>query len=418
MPYIKTLSLMQLTSLSKLSKPEYNKIMNRSKAKLKKVAPDVEKIVEDVRKKGDPSLQKYTKKFDGVEIKEFRVSTEEITEAKKSVREDVLKALGNAKKNIEDFHKRQTKEGWSYRKGRARLGQIIRPIESVGCYIPGGKAPYPSSVLMACVPAKVAGVKRIAVITPPQKDGSVNSAVLAACDIAGVGEVYKVGGGHGIAALAFGTKSIDRVDKIVGPGNVYVTAAKRLVSSEVAIDMPAGPSEVLIIADDSANPGFIALDLEAQKEHDRDASCVLVTTSKDLANAVKKKTQKIDGTIILADSLGDAINFSNEYAPEHLQIITEKAGKVVKDIKNAGSIFLGNYTPVACGDYASGTNHILPTGGFARAYSGIGVTDFIKVISVQEFNEVSLKNLSRTIITLAEVEGFKAHANSVKKRIK
>jgi histidinol dehydrogenase len=418
MPYIKKLSLMQLANLSELKESEYNKIINRSRAKIKRVTPAVEKIVEDVRKKGDAALRKYNKKFDGADISEFRVTEEEIAEAKKGVRDDVLKALENAKRNIEDFHKRQVNGGWSYRKGTARLGQIVRPIESVGCYIPGGKAAYPSTVLMACVPAKVAGVKRIVMATPPQKDGSVNSIVLAACDIAGVDEIYKVGGAQGIAALAFGTKSIQKVDKIIGPGNVYVTAAKRLVSHDVAIDMPAGPSEVLIIADDSANAEFIALDLAAQKEHDNDTSAVLVTTSKELAKAVRNKTRKISGTILIANSIEEAVDFSNEYAPEHLQIITEKSGKLVKGIKNAGSVFLGNYTPVACGDYASGTNHILPTAGFAKSYSGIGAADFVKVISVQEFNETALRNISRTIITLAEVEGLKEHAKSVKRRLK
>jgi histidinol dehydrogenase len=418
MPYIKTLSLMLLKNLNELSKSEHDKLISRQRAKIKRVTPQVEKIVEDVRKSGDAALRRYTKKFDGADISDFRVTEEEIAGAKKSVTGDVLKALDNAKKNIEDFHKRQAKEGWSYRKGRARLGQIVRPIESVGCYIPGGKAAYPSTVLMAAVPAKVAGVRRIAVVTPPQKDGSANSAVLAACDIAGVDEIYRVGGAHAIAALAFGTKSIPLVDKIVGPGNIYVTAAKKIVQGEAAIDMLAGPSEVLIIADDSANAEFVALDLAAQAEHDKDANCVLVTTSKDLADKVRNKTQKVNGTIILSDSLEDAVNFSNEYAPEHLQIITEKHGQMVKRVKNAGAVFLGNYTPVACGDYASGTNHILPTGGFARSYSGIGIADFIKVISVQEFDEAALKNISRTIITLAEVEGLKAHAKSVKKRIK
>ena len=409
---------MRLFNLSELSKSEYNKLINRSHAKIKKVTPGVLKIVEDVRKNGDGALSRYTKKFDGVDMSQFRVTEAEITGAKKSVRADVLKALANAKKNIDAFHEKQKKSGWSYMKGTAKLGQIVRPIDSVGCYIPGGKASYPSTVLMAAVPAKVAGVERIVVVTPPQKDGTVNSAVLAACDIAGVDEIYKIGGAHAIAALAFGTKSVAKVDKIIGPGNVYVTAAKSLVSGEVAIDMPAGPSEVLIIADDSANPEFVALDLAAQKEHDADASCVLVTTSKDLANKVLRKTQKIDGAIIMTDSIEDAVNFSNEYAPEHLQIMTKQSGEVIKGIKNAGSVFLGNYTPVACGDYASGTNHILPTGGFARAYSGLGVSDFVKVISVQEFDKTALKSISRTIITLAEVEGLKEHAKSIKRRLK
>ncbi len=418
MSYIKTLWLMLLSNLHELPKSEYNKIINRSKAKIKKVSPGVQKIVEDVRKRGDPALREYTKKFDRADISDFRVSKEEFKEAKQGAGADVVKALENTKKNIEDFQKRQLKGGWSYRKGGAKLGQIVRPIESVGCYVPGGKASYPSTVLMAAVPATVAGVKRIAVTTPPQKDGRVNSAVLAACDIAGVDEVYRVGGAQAIAALAFGTDSIPRVHKIVGPGNVYVTAAKRLVSDEVATDLPAGPSEVLIIADESANPGFVALDLAAQAEHDPDACAVLATTSKKLATAVKKETKNINGAILVTDSIEDAINFSNEYAPEHLQIMTKNPGKVLKKIKNAGSVFLGNYTPVACGDYASGTNHILPTGGFARAYSGLGVFDFVKFISVQEFDKTALRKLSRTIIVLAEAEGLEAHARSVKKRIK
>ncbi len=416
MSYIKTLWLMLLSNLHELPKSEYNKIINRSKTKIKKVSPGVQNIIEDVRKRGDPALREYTKKFDRADISDFRVSKEEFKEAKQSAGADVVKALENAKKNIEDFQKRQLKGGWSYRKGGAKLGQIVRPLESVGCYVPGGKASYPSTVLMAAVPATVAGVKRIAVATPPQKDGKVNSAVLAACDIAGVDEVYRAGGAQAIAALAFGTDSIPRVHKIVGPGNVYVTAAKRLVSDEVATDLPAGPSEVLIIADESANPGFVALDLAAQAEHDPDACAVLATTSKKLATTVKNKD--INGAILVTDSIEDAINFSNEYAPEHLQIMTKNPGKVLKKIKNAGSVFLGNYTPVACGDYASGTNHILPTGGFARAYSGLGVFDFVKFISVQEFDKTALRKLSRTIIVLAEAEGLEAHAKSVKKRIK
>lgn len=409
---------MQLSNLNELSKSEYNKIIKRSGAKIEKVLPGVEKIVEDVRKRGDPALREYTKRFDRAEISDFRVSEEEFKEARQSVGGEVAGALKRAKKNIEDFHKRQLKDSWSYRKGRSKLGQIVRPIDSVGCYVPGGKASYPSTVLMAAVPASVAGVERIAVTTPPQRDGKVNGAVLMACDIVGVEEVYKVGGAQAIAALAFGTKSIPKVDKVIGPGNVYVTAAKRLVSNEVAIDLPAGPSEVLIIADTSANPEFVAIDMEAQAEHDPDACAVLVTTSKKLAETVKNKIENVNGKILVANSIEDAVNFSNEYAPEHLQVITKNPVKVLKKIKNAGSIFIGNYTPVACGDYASGTNHILPTGGFARAYSGLGVFDFVKFISVQEFNKTTLEKLSRTIIVLAEAEGLKAHAESVKRRIK
>lgn len=415
--YIKTLWLMLLSNLSELSKSEYDKIVNRSRVDIKRVTPDTEKIVEDVRRRGDLALLEYTEKFDGVVISDLKVSEDEFKEAREGVGKDVIEALKTAKKNIEDFHRKQMRGGWSYNKSGVRLGQIVRPIESVGCYIPGGKASYPSTVLMAAVPATTAGVERIVVTTPPQKDGKINSAVLAACDIAGVDEVYRVGGAQAIAALAFGTDTIPKVNKIIGPGNIYVTAAKRLVSDEVAIDLPAGPSEVLIIADGSASPAFVALDLAAQAEHDQDASAVLVTTSEGLATAVKDETEDLNGAILLTNSIADAVNFSNEYAPEHLQIITENPEKVLKNIKNAGSIFLGNYTPVACGDYASGTNHILPTGGFAGAYSGLGVSDFVKFISVQEFNKSALRGLSKTIMVLAEVEGLNAHAKSVKRRI-
>lgn len=407
---------MLLSDLNNL-KNNQDKLINRSGPKIKKVSADVERILKDVRSKGDGALIKYTKKFDHADISELIVSRKEIKKARESVDGEVIDAIKKAKKNIENFHKRQIKGPWSYEDGGARLGQIVRPIESVGCYIPGGKASYPSTVLMAVVPAKIAQVSRIAVASPPKKDGEVNSTVLAACDICGVSEVYRIGGAQAIAAFAFGTESVPKVDKIIGPGNVYVTAAKRLVSDEVAIDLHAGPSEVLIIADDSANPEFVALDMAAQAEHDPDACAVLVTTSRELAKDVKKLTDDINGAILVADSLEDAVRFSNEYAPEHLEIMTKNYRKLILKIKNAGSIFLGNYTPVACGDYASGTNHILPTGGFARACSGVGVSDFVKFISVQEFDRAALKKLSRTITVLAEAEGLKAHAKSVKRRI-
>ncbi len=407
---------MLLSDLNKL-KDNRDKLINRSGPKIKKVSAGVKRILKDVRSKGDGALIEYTKKFDHADISELIVSRKDIKKARDSVEGEVIDAIKKAKKNIENFHKRQIKGPWSYENGGARLGQIVRPIESVGCYIPGGKASYPSTVLMAVVPAKIAQVSRIAVASPPKKDGEVNSTVLAACNISGVSEVYRIGGAHAIAAFAFGTESVPKVDKIIGPGNVYVTAAKRLVSDEVAIDLPAGPSEILIIADDSANPEFVALDMAAQTEHDPDACAVLVTTSRELAKEVKKLTDDINGAILVADSLSDAVRFSNEYAPEHLAIMTKNYRKLISKIKNAGSVFLGNYTPVACGDYASGTNHILPTGGFARAYSGVGVSDFVKFISVQEFDRAALKKLSRTITVLAEAEGLKAHAKSVKRRI-
>ncbi len=409
---------MLLSNLKELPSSDYDKIVNRRRPDMEDVARNVGKIVEDVMTRGDLALREYTQKFDGAEIKDFRVPEDEFKEARNAAKTGVLDALKVAKEHIEEFQRKQLKCEWSYEREGAEIGQVVRPIQSVGCYVPGGKAAYPSTVLMTVIPAIVAGVERIAVMSPPQSDGKVNGTILAACDVIGVTEVYCVGGAQAIAAFAFGTESIPKVDKIVGPGNVYVTAAKKAVSDTVAIDLPAGPSEVLIIADDSANPKFVAIDMLAQAEHDTDACAVLVTTSRDLADAVGKETGDINGAILIADSMANAIDFSNAYAPEHLEIATKEPEKVLEKIKSAGSIFLGNYTPVACGDYASGTNHVLPTGGFARAYSGLSIFDFLKLISVQKFDKEALKKLSNTIITLAEAEGLKAHAESIRRRLK
>jgi histidinol dehydrogenase len=415
--------------LSDLSGEELLRIMKRSRADLKKVIPQVEEIVRDVRERGNAALREYTKKFDGVELEDFRISAEEFKEARSNAETKVVKALKKAKENLEEFHSQQLKKDWFYKKNGARLGQIFRPIEKVGCYIPGGRAAYPSTVLMTVVPARVAGVEKVICTTPPGRDGKANQTVLVACDIAGVDEVYKVGGPQGIAAMAYGTESIPKVDKIIGPGNIYVLAAKKLVSDDVAIEFPAGPSEVLIIADSSADPTFVALDMIAQAEHDPQASSILVTPSTTLAEKVRdiiekeaKKPEaaeslKNNGAILITETLEDAVRFSNEYGPEHLQILTQN-NEILAKVVNAGSIFIGNYTPVACGDYASGTNHVLPTGGFARVYSGLNVYDFLKIISVQEFSEKGLKKLAETIITLAEAEGLHAHAESVRRRVK
>lgn len=415
--------------LSDLSGEELLRIMKRSRADLKKVIPQVEEIVRDVRERGDAALREYTKKFDGVELEDFRVSAEEFKEARSNAETKVVKALKKAKENLEEFHSRQLKKDWFYKKNGARLGQIFRPIEKVGCYIPGGRAAYPSTVLMTVIPARVAGVEKVICTTPPRRDGKANQTVLVACDIAGVDEVYKVGGPQGIAAMAYGTESIPKVDKIIGPGNIYVLAAKKLVSDDVAIEFPAGPSEVLIIADSSADPTFVALDMIAQAEHDPQASSILITPSTTLAEKVRDIIEKEakrpeaaeslenNGAILITETLEDAVRFSNEYSPEHLQILTQN-NEILAKVVNAGSIFIGNYTPVACGDYASGTNHVLPTGGFARVYSGLNVYDFLKIISVQEFSEKGLKKLAETIITLAEAEGLHAHAESVRRRVK
>jgi len=414
--------------LKELDSAKREALLERSKVDVSRVRGDVEGILEDVYENGDRALRRYTEQFDGVRLDDLKVSEREFKEALASVEPEFLVALKEARGNIEDFHRKQSQGGWEHEKDGIKLGQLVRPIGSVGCYIPGGRASYPSTVLMTVIPAVVAGVERIVCVSPPGKDGKVNRYVLAACRTAGIGEVYKVGGAQAIGALAFGTESVPRVDKIFGPGNIYVTAAKIEVSRSVAVDMPAGPSEVLIVADGSAEVEFIAWDMVAQAEHDENAIAVLVTSSEKLASEVKKRIEGIEknkaaeealdrnGGILITNSVEEAIEFANDYAPEHLVICTEDARKMLAEVKNAGSVFLGSYSPVACGDYASGTNHVLPTMGFARSYSGLSVHDFVKFISYQEIGKGGLKRLEKTVTTLAEREGLEAHAESVKKR--
>lgn len=421
---------MLLRRLRELKEGERRRLLERSGAEVSRVYPQVEEIVERVRREGDRALRRYTRKFDGVEVEDLRVREEEFARALETADPKVLDALKKAHDNIKAFHRRQMRAGWSYRAKGVRLGQVARPIGRVGCYVPGGRAAYPSTVLMTVTPARVAGVKRIVCTTPPTRDGGANAYTLAACRVAGVREVYKVGGAQAIAALAYGTETVPKVEKIVGPGNVYVTAAKRAVSGAVAIDNPAGPSEVLILADGTADPVHIALDMLAQAEHDPQASSVLVTTSAPLAAKVlerigketaargeARKSLRERGAILIVSRLEEGIAFLNEYAPEHLQIMTRNPRQVLEKVENAGSVFLGRYTPVACGDYASGTNHVLPTGGAARAYSGLGVQDFLKSISFQEASREGLEVLAEIILPLAEVEGLYAHAESVRRRL-
>lgn len=400
----------------------------RGKLILDEAIEKVKNIIQDVKSRGDEALKEYTKKFDRVEIDNLRVSDKEVNDAFKKIKKEnpeIIKALSEAYDNIREFHEKQLPKEWSYEKNGLRLGQLIRPLQRIGCYIPGGRASYPSTVLMATIPAKVAGVEEIACVSPPDKDGRVNDLVLVACKIVGVKEIYKVGGAQAIAALAYGTETIPKAEKIIGPGNIYVTAAKRLVSLEVAIDMPAGPSEILIIADEHANPEFITLDLLAQAEHDPNACCILVTTSKKLANLVYERLSNYEKIIeaiknncyiLIAEDLNQAVDFVNQFSPEHLELILKNSADFLEKVRNAGSIFIGEYSPVACGDYASGTNHILPTLGYAKTFSGLTVYDFLKFISVQELNKEALEKLSKTIITLAEAEGLKMHAESVRKR--
>ncbi len=418
----------------KLKSAEKNKLINRSQIDAESVIEIVSDILHNVRKDGDNSLKFYTEKFDNVKLDDLKVSEAEIKESYDKVDAKIVDALKKAAKNIKKFHKSQIPEEWFEEVDNGiTAGQIIRPIEIVGCYVPGGRAVYPSSVLMTIIPAKIAGVGKVICCTPPMPDGSVNEAVLVAADIAGADEIYKIGGAQSIAAMAFGTLSVPKVDKIVGPGNIFVTAAKKLVYGDVDIDFPAGPSEVLIIADETANAEFIAYDMMAQAEHDPNAACALVTTSENIASKVNanilekikymQRSKIIEeslekyGKIIIADSLSDAVEFANDYAPEHLIIMTEDPEDVLKDIKNAGSIFLGELTPVAAGDYGSGTNHVLPTSKCARMYSGLSVDSFIKKPTVQRLSKEGVRNLKDVVITLAEHEGLFAHAESFKKRL-
>ena len=412
---------------------EKSKLLERSQLDAEDVISTVQDIINDVRERGDDSLRYYTEKFDRVKLENFQVKKEEIEKSLLNVDDNIIKALKKAASNIEKFHRAQIPSEWSIEvDGGINAGQIVRPLEKVGCYIPGGRAVYPSTILMTAIPAKIAGVSRVICCTPPQPNGKVSDIILAAAHIAGIDEIYMVGGAQAIAAMAYGTDSIPKVDKIVGPGNIFVTAAKKLVYGEVDIDFPAGPSEVLIIADETANPDYIALDLMAQAEHDPNAASVLVTTSKHLAEAVSaeiddkihnmKREEIIReslnkyGKIIVVDSIDAASKFSNEYAPEHLLIMTEDPEGVLKNITNAGSIFLGNLTPVAAGDYGSGTNHVLPTSGCARMYSGLSAESFLKKPTVQRLSKNGILNLKDVVVSLAEYEGLYAHAESFKKR--
>lgn len=399
------------------------------------VLPGVNEIVMEVAAKGDRALFEYTKKFEGAKLDDLRVSREEIDAAYEATDDKLIVALSGSAENIFAFHYMQRDHDfWMTEVSPGvSVGQKVVPLDSVGAYVPGGRAAYPSSALMNVIPAKVADVPRIVVCTPPKEDGSVTPLTIVAADMAGADEIYKLGGAQAIAAMGFGTESIDRVNKIVGPGNIYVTAAKMLMRGTVEIDFPAGPSEVLIIADRTADPGVIAADMIAQAEHDPKSLSVLVTTDELLASAVAEELgaqaasaargeiveQSLDhSAILVAVDLDEALDFSNAFAPEHLEIITIDPMEALRYVRHAGSVFLGRYTPVAAGDYASGTNHVLPTSGYARLFSGLNVDHFTKKLTVQMITEDGLLGLEDTITTLAEAEGLKAHAESVRKRLK
>lgn len=409
------------------------KLEKRMHTPSQEIVNSVRDIIEDVRKNGDRALLKYTKKFDKVVLKSPLLSEKRIKDAASEVSQSVIKALRVAAERIRRFHLKQKERSWLYKEEGSILGQIIRPLERVGVYVPGGLASYPSTVLMNVIPAQVAGVKEIVVVTP-RPMGRLNPAVAAALDILKIKEVYAVGGAQAIAALAFGTETIRKVDKIVGPGNIYVAIAKKLVFGVVDIDMIAGPSEVLVIADRSAEPQFIAADLLSQAEHDEMASAILITDSQAIAEEVQKELKrqikelkrsdivrgslKRFGAIIITKDLKEAVDLANTIAPEHLELMTESPRSLLPYIKNAGAIFLGRWTPEPIGDYVAGPNHTLPTGGTARFSSPLGVYDFIKRSSILEFNKIGFFKLAPLVETIAELEGLGAHANTVRIRMR
>ena len=395
----------------------------------------VQAIVDDVRARGDEALFEYTKKFDGAELSadNIRVTQAEIQEALSQVDPNLLAVMKKSMKNIRGYHEKQKQYSWFDSKPNGTiLGQKVTALSSVGVYVPGGKAAYPSSVLMNIIPAEVAGVEKIVMVTPPGKDGKVNPVTLIAAHLAGATEVYKVGGAQAIAALAFGTKSIPRVNKIVGPGNIFVALAKKAVYGHVSIDSIAGPSEILVLADETANPRFVAADLLSQAEHDELASAILVTTSMELAEkvsaeaeafvqklsrkAILEKSLENYGYILVADSMEDAIETANAIASEHLEIVTKNPFEVMTKIQNAGAIFMGEYSSEPLGDYFAGPNHVLPTNGTAKFFSPLGVDDFIKKSSIIYYSREALEAVHTDIESFAEAEHLTAHANSVRVR--
>ncbi|KEH97089.1 histidinol dehydrogenase [Clostridium massiliodielmoense] len=430
--------MIDIININEENKESYIKILkNRSQSVKKEVLVTVDKIIKAVRENGDKAVIKYTNEFDCEDInsQNLKVTVDEIKKAYTLVDKNFIEAIKKAKENIFFYHEKQKRNSWMVTKEDGIiLGQQVRPLDGVGIYVPGGTAAYPSSVIMNTVPAKVAGVKNIVMVTPPSKDGSINPNILVAANIAGVDEIYKVGGAQGIAALAYGTESICKVNKIVGPGNIYVAMAKRSVYGYVDIDMIAGPSEILVIADEDNNPKFIAADLMSQAEHDELASSTLVTTSSELAIKVKdelekqiiklsrkdiiKKSLKNYGAILVVENLKEAIDMANIIAPEHLEVLVKEPFSILGEIKNAGSIFLGKFAPEPLGDYMAGPNHVLPTNGSAKFFSPLSVDDYIKKSSYLYYSENALKKVKDDIVTIAKTEGLTAHANSIEVRFK
>lgn len=397
------------------------------------ITEKVTAILDNVKANGDKAVKEYTLKFDKAQRENIEVSKEEIEEAYNSVSKDIINALERAAVNIKDFHERQKQQSWMTAKDNGvMLGQRIRGLAKVGIYVPGGRAAYPSSVLMNAIPAKVAGVKEIIMVTPPSKDGKINPNILAAAKVAGVDKVFAVGGAQAIAALAYGTETIPEVDKIVGPGNIFVATAKRLCFGKVDIDMIAGPSEILVIADETAEPKYLAADLMSQAEHDPLACAILLSTSEKIAKDTQEEILKqkktltkediIDeslenfGAMIICKTVDDCVEIANEIAPEHLELMVQNPMEYIGKVDNAGSVFLGKFAPEPLGDYFAGPNHVLPTSGTARFFSPLSVDTFVKKSSFIYYTEDALRKAKDDIVTIAESEGLTAHANSIKVR--
>lgn len=409
-------------------------ILTRTQMDSLEVLERVDEILEEVRTRGDKAVVEFTRMYDGHRLDNLRVSREEIEEAKSNIDINLKKALIKAIDNITSFHKKQVREDYFIKEGQdIVLGQLVTPVERVGIYIPGGTASYPSTVMMNAIPAKLAGVEKIIMVTPANKEGRIRDSVLVAADLLGVDHIYKVGGAQAIGALCYGTETIPKVDKIVGPGNIYVAMAKRKVSGLVGIDMIAGPSEVVILAEGVANPGYIAADLIAQAEHDTRAAALVITDSHKLAKRIQEevtlqlkslerseiaeKSLSEYGGIIVTENRDEIFEIANRLAPEHLEMLTKDIFQDYKKIKNAGAIFLGEYTPEPVGDYFAGPNHTLPTSRTARFSSALGVDDFCKKTSLLYYSKKALREAAQDIINIATDEGLTGHANSIRKRM-
>lgn len=422
---------MQMISAKEFNEMSLHFIVDEER--IREIDETVLDLIKKVRSRGDRAIYEYTKQFDCVEVNHLKVTEEEFKNAEDRVSATFIEAIEVAKKNITAFHEQQVEKTWlTFRGDGIMLGQKVTPMDRVGIYVPGGKAAYPSTVLMNVIPAKIAGVKEIYMTTPPQADGTINPHVLVAAKIAGVTDVYKMGGAQAIAALAYGTETVKKVDKIVGPGNDFVARAKKWVYGDVAIDMIAGPSEILIVADETAKADYVAADLLSQAEHDEAAKAICVTTSETLAQEIKNEVSKQlanlerkeiaaesirrFGQIILCSSLDEAFEIVNTIAPEHLQLMIENAPNYIGSIKHAGAIFIGNYSPEPLGDYLAGPNHTLPTSGTARFASPLGVYDFVKKSSLIQYSKDALLKEANYIETIARMEGLEAHAKSIEKR--